>query len=217
MCVKLSHPRSTGDDTVPGDGYVTNIHFSLTGTEGPPYEEVARFPHLKEWDHKVCNLAGPLPAWVPDKLPKLEEWDFSRNHIVGPIPESSGDISLLVRFKMQSNHITGPLPESWSKLSKLEWIRLFDNALTGTIPASYSKIAPRLTQVGIGGNKLEGTLYPLAQARAQNANVSSLPSMCGMIPEGLQFAYAFDVGGSPNLGLPCPDELQNGMGDPADL
>lgn len=41
-----------GDDSVPGDGYVTNIHFSLTGVDGLP-PDVSVFNYTKEWDFKV--------------------------------------------------------------------------------------------------------------------------------------------------------------------
>lgn len=49
-----------GEDRVPGDGYVTNIHFSLTGAEGTPPKEVCGFVHAKEWDFKVRGPRG----WV---------------------------------------------------------------------------------------------------------------------------------------------------------
>lgn len=82
----LPHRISTGDDHVPGDGYVTNVHFSLTGVEGTPPHEICEFVHVKEWDFKVCNLDGNLPTYLGGNLsclPVLEEWDFSRNHMTG--------------------------------------------------------------------------------------------------------------------------------------
>lgn len=155
----------------------------------------------------MCNLVGTLPIDTALKLPHLEEWDFSRNHMVGTIPDGSGDIERLVRFKMQGNHLNGSLPDSWKKLSKLEWIRIFDNELTGTIPESYIDINSRLTQVSLGGNNFEGNLYPFRDVLVQNVNLTFLPQMCGMIPEGLLWGYGFDVGGSDGLGVPCSDEL----------
>lgn len=149
---------STGDDHVPGDGYVTNIHFSLTGVTGTPPEEVCDFVYAKEWDFKVCNLEGTLPNYIGSGgcLPRLEEWDFSRNHMYGPIPENAGTIERLVRFKMQGNKLTGTMPENFGDLKALEWIRIFDNQLEGTFPESYKKINPRMTQLAIGGNNFEG-------------------------------------------------------------
>ena len=71
-------------------------------------------------------------------------------------------------------------------------------------------------QVSIGGNLLEGSLYPFAQAQPQNTNLTYLPRACGMVPVGLLFAVGYDAAGSPGLGLPCPDELANGWPDVAD-
>ncbi|KAL6767975.1 hypothetical protein ACKKBF_B37320 [Auxenochlorella protothecoides x Auxenochlorella symbiontica] len=201
------------DDHVPGDGYVTNVHFSLTGVEGTPPREICDFVHVKEWDFKVCNLEGNLPTYLGGNLsclPVLEEWDFSRNHMTGPIPESTGTIPRLVRLKMQGNHLTGSMPESMGDLKALEWIRIFDNELEGSFPDSYKNVNGRMTQLAIGGNKFEGTLYNFANVRAQNANLTYLPNMCGMIPVGIQFANGYDLGGSPGLGLPCPEEVAGG-------
>lgn len=81
-------PFPPGDDHVPGDGYVTNVHFSLTGVEGTPPREICDFVHVKEWDFKVCNLEGNLPTYLGGNLsclPVLEEWDFSRNHMTGAL------------------------------------------------------------------------------------------------------------------------------------
>lgn len=55
-----------------------------------------------------------------------------------------------------------------------------------------------------------GDLYNFAEVSLQNGNITYLPKMCGMIPVGIQFANGYDIGGSPGLGLPCPDEVANG-------
>ncbi|GAB4817666.1 hypothetical protein N2152v2_004712 [Parachlorella kessleri] len=204
------------DDNIPGDGLVTHIHMSLTGVEGPPFQEICLFPHVKEWDMKVCNLNGTLPDWVPSCLPVIEEYDLSRNQLTGTIPAAYGIFNRMNQFKMQGNKLTGTLPPEMSNLTKLEWFRVFDNQLEGTIPPSYSRLNPRLTQVSIGGNKFSGNLYTLATAQLQSTNITYLPSMCGMVPAGFLFANGFDLAGSPGLGLPCPEEVQHGWPEPVD-
>ncbi|KAL6766780.1 hypothetical protein ACKKBG_A37330 [Auxenochlorella protothecoides x Auxenochlorella symbiontica] len=201
------------NDRIPGEGWVTNIHFSLTGAEGTPPRDLCGFVHAKEWDFKVCNLNGTLPTYLGGDgscMPLLEEWDFSRNHMEGPIPESVGTIERLVRFKMQGNKLTGPIPANFGDLKALEWIRVFDNKLSGTFGETFKKVNPRMTQLAIGGNDFEGDLYNFAEVSLQNGNITFLPKMCGMIPVGIQFANGYDIGGSPGLGLPCPDEVANG-------
>lgn len=49
-----------------------------------------------------------------------------------------------------------------------------------------------------------------SEVSLQNGNITFLPKMCGMIPEGILFANGYDIGGSPGLGLPCPDEVADG-------
>lgn len=39
------------------------------------------------------------------------------------------------------------------------------------------------SQVSIGGNQIEGNLYPFADVQPQNVNVSSAEPLCGSIPD----------------------------------
>jgi len=144
----------------------------------------------------------------------MEEYDLSRNHIYGPIPVDVANITRMNQFKMQGNKLTGPLIPEIGNLPLLEWLRVFDNEMSGTVPDEYAALAPRLTQVSIGGNGFNGTLYPFAETQLLNVNVTFLPGMCGMIPVGMAFASGFDLTGSPALGLPCPDEVANGWPAP---
>ena len=204
-----------GYDTIPGDGIITHLHFSLTGVEGPPFPSICPIgAHLKEWDFKGCNLNGSLPTWASGCLLKMEEYDLSRNYLTGQIPVDVANQTVMNQFKMQGNQLTGPLPAEMSRLPLLEWLRVFDNQLSGPIPENFTALAPRLTQVSIGGNAFSGPLYPFAETQLLNTNVTYLPNMCGMVPVSIMFASGFDLIGSPGLGLPCPDEVANGWPEP---
>ncbi|KAL4421364.1 hypothetical protein ABPG75_010655 [Micractinium tetrahymenae] len=236
-------------DQLANDGLLTHFHFSLTGVEGPAqalHDLLCPLSaHLKEWDMKVDNLNGPLPAGTPACMPRLEEYDLSRNHMTGTIPAELGSMPVMNQFKVQGNRLMGTLPPQLGQLRLLEWLRIFDNQLTGTIPDSYSALNGPITQVGegtlacrpgrlqaaplrlacttsrlrvisIGGNLFSGTLYPFSEALPQNTNVTLLPHMCGMVPSGILFATGYDAYGSPGLGLPCPEELAGGWPDVAD-
>ena len=203
-------------DTVPGDGIITHLHFSLTGVEGPPFKSICAIgDHLKEWDFKVCNLNGTLPTWASSCLPVMEEYDLSRNQLYGEIPLDVANQTKMNQFKMQGNKLTGGLLPEMSKLPLLEWLRVFDNQLSGEIPPSYADLAPHLTQVAIGGNAFSGNLYPFSDTQLLNVNITYLPQMCGMVPVGLMFASGYDLIGSQGLGLPCPDEVAQGWPEPA--
>jgi len=202
-------------DTVPGDGIITHLHFSLTGVDGPPFHSICPIgAHLKEWDFKACHLNGTLPTWASSCLPAMEEYDLSRNYLYGEIPVDVANMTKMNQFKMQGNKLTGALPAELGSLPLLEWLRVFDNELSGSIPSDYAALAPRLTQVAIGGNQFTGNLYPFAETQLLNVNVTHLPKMCGMVPVGMAFASGFDLAGSPGLMLPCPDEVANGWPEP---
>lgn len=145
----------------------------------------------------------------------MEEYDLSRNQIFGEIPLDVANLTKMNQFKMQGNKLTGGLLPEMSNLPLFEWLRVFDTQLSGDIPPSYASLAPRLTQVAIGGNNFSGNLYPFSEAQLLNVNITYLPKMCGMIPVGLMFASGYDIIGSPGLGLPCPDEVANGWPEPA--
>ena len=201
----------SGYDTVPGDGIVTILHFSQTGVEGPIPEEACPLgQYIKEFDFKVCHLEGQLPTWTPKCFPIIEEYDMTLNNLSGPIPAVLWEQQHMNQFKMAGNRLNGTLPPEFGRLPLLEWLRVFSNELTGPIPTNYTALAPRLTQVSLGGNKFTGNLYPFAETQLLNTNVTFLPQMCGMVPVGMMFGSGFDLIGSPGLGLPCPDEVANG-------
>jgi hypothetical protein len=200
-----------GYNSVPGDGFLTNLHFTATEGGGPiPKEACALGQYMKEFDLEACQLEGQLPTWTPECFPVIEEYDMALNHLTGPIPPELAKQTKMYQFKVSTNKLNGTLPPEFGSLPLLEWLRVFDNELSGPIPENYTALAPRLTQVSLGGNKFTGNLYPFAETRLLNTNLTYLPQMCGMVPVGMMFSSNFDLIGSPGLGLPCPDEVANG-------
>jgi hypothetical protein len=55
-----------------------------------------------------------------------------------------------------------------------------------------------------------GNLYSLAQHRMVSFSAHANPGLCGMVPLGVRFGHGFNFYNT-GLGMPCPDELANGL------
>ncbi len=57
-----------------------------------------------------------------------------------------------------------------------------------------------------------GNLYAMSESSLIATGTANNPGLGGMIPVGVRFAHYFDPAGT-QLGLPCPDEVENGWQD----
>jgi hypothetical protein len=181
------------------------------GIEGPvPTDELCGFKDLTEFDLDGGALEGSIPSNFASCFPKLHEIDLSYNRLTGTIPPEIGDVSTLREFKIDHNTVTGEIPSELGRLSSASWFRLAHNQLTGSIPESFKDTSTTLYQLTLHNNLFDGNLYPLKNHKLTSVTFHNNPELCGMVPVGVRFARGFNYHNT-RLGLPCPDELENGL------
>lgn len=187
------------------DGFVTTIHITDLGVEGPLPQEMCAFKKLRELDFDGANITGPLPRWIQTCFPELAELDMTFNGFTGPIPEWLVNIPNLREFKMSNNRLSGTIPNNLGHHPELRRFTVANNTLTGVLPASFRNLADRLSWIEISDNDLEGDLSVLGAAHLVIASVHNNKKLCGMVPSTVRHAKLYNPTGT-GLGHPCPPQ-----------
>lgn len=210
-CLGDPIPETPWKYMVPGTGEVTDLHITDYKIEGSiPLEETCVFSKLRQFDFDGGWLTGSIPPNFYECFPDLRELDLSFNNLTGVIPKEIALNKNLQEFKIEDNEVGGPIPPEMGNLQNLKWMRLHVNKLNGTIPEELSKTSNLLQQLTLDENNLEGNLYALKDHSFANFAAQINPKLCGMVPIGLRYAHGFNYH-QTGLGLPCPDEIQNGI------
>jgi len=196
---------------VPGDGMVTDVHITDYKIEGNvPTDELCAFSKLRQFDVDGGWLTGSIPSNFHKCFPDLLEIDLSFNNLTGTLPAEIALNQNLQEFKIEFNDVGGSLPPEFGNLKSLRWLRLHVNALNGTIPKEWAGTQELLQQITVDENDFEGNLYALKDHSLSNFSPQYNPKLCGMVPIGLRYAHGFNYHDT-GLGLPCPDEIENGI------
>ena len=195
----------------PGSGVVTNIHVTDYGIEGPiPLPELCGFKSLREFDVDGGRLTGNIPTGFADCFPDLREIDLSYNQVSGEIPAEIAAVEPLRQFKVEVNSVTGSIPEAFGSMAKVIWLRFAKNKMSGSIPQSLANTAAHLHQLTLDNNNFQGNLYMLSKHQMVSFSAHENPKLCGMVPLGVRFGHGFNFHNT-GLGMPCADELANGI------
>jgi len=194
-----------------GTGEVTDLHITDYKIEGSvPLNETCVFSKLRQFDFDGGWLTGSIPENFYACFPDLKEIDLSFNNLTGVLPPEIGLNKNLHEFKIEFNEVGGPIPKELGNMKNLKWMRLHVNKLNGTIPEELSQTSELLQQLTIDENELEGNLYALKDHSFTNFAAMFNPKLCGMVPIGARYAHGFNYY-QTGLGLPCPDEIENGI------
>ncbi|XP_027124188.2 probable leucine-rich repeat receptor-like protein kinase At1g68400 isoform X2 [Coffea arabica] len=90
------------------------------------------------------------------------------------------NVTFLTKISFRDNFLYGPLP-NLSSLQDLEFLFLSNNHFSGPIPVVYAQL-PKLIQLELQVNSLQGSIPPFDQATLINFNVSH-NQLSGPIPE----------------------------------
>jgi len=156
------------------------------------------------------HLTGSVPSGFAQCFPKLREIDLSYNKLSGELPAEISQVKPLEQLKFEVNSITGTIPPEYASLKELNWLRFAKNKMHGSLPESFSATSEHLYQLLLDNNDFEGTLYSLAKHSMVSFSAHNNPKLCGMVPVGVRFAHGFNFYNT-GLGLPCPDEIANGL------
>lgn len=101
------------------------------------------------------GLRGSIPSHFFSSWTALQKLRLSNNSLTGPIPSTFTNMKALASLQAHSNSFTGRIPQNLAPLTNLRRLWLSSNALTGPLPTAF---APRLNFIGLGDNRLKGTL-----------------------------------------------------------
>ncbi|TYH89578.1 hypothetical protein ES332_D01G272300v1 [Gossypium tomentosum] len=134
---------------------------ALSGTNygGQVPESIGNLEQLTRIELGSCNFSGAIPKTMK-KLTQLVYLDFSFNRFSGPIPSFSSARNLIY-LSLGYNQLNGAIHSTdWSSLSKLEIVGLGNNKLRGTIPPALFCI-PSLQRLFLSQNQFKGNLSDL--------------------------------------------------------
>lgn len=125
-----------------GDNWVTNTNWLSNEPVGTWFgvtttgNKVVRIEFFGE-----NNLSGQIPSEI-DGLVNLESLGLGLNlGIVGPIPESIGNLTSLVRLRIQATGNTGSFPASIGGLTNLKELRVIATNMTGDLPVELGNLS----------------------------------------------------------------------------
>nr|XP_009601230.1 receptor-like protein EIX2 [Nicotiana tomentosiformis] len=143
-----------------------SLHLGSSGIEGAIPSEAGNITKLKYLDLHHNNLNSTIPNWIY-RCKDLESLMLSENKIEGVVSNAISNLSSITFISLSINMLSGKLPNVIGKLPKLDWLYLSENLFGGEVFElfnSRSNFLPAglrnssLTQLGLGNNKLTGTL-----------------------------------------------------------
>ncbi|XP_039158901.1 LOW QUALITY PROTEIN: receptor-like protein EIX2 [Eucalyptus grandis] len=182
-----------------------NIRSCQLGPEFPTW--LRNQNHLKTVVLKNARISGTIPEWFLQLNLQLEELGVAYNQLTGKPPTSLTFVDDQSNVDLSSNSYEGPLP-MWS--SNVTTLYLRDNHFSGPIPPNIGELMPRLTDLDISRNALNGTI-PLSIGKMTNLTtlVISNNYLSGEIPRfwsNLPFLYILDMSNN-SLSGPIPREV----------
>nr|GMC80825.1 probable LRR receptor-like serine/threonine-protein kinase At3g47570 [Ipomoea batatas] len=132
---------------------------------------------------------GTIPVSFPN-ISTLRILDVSENYFVGKVPHNIGMLKELRRFNLELNLLgsNGPLSDlvfidSLSNCSNLKMFSIATNRFEGKLPNTIANLSSQLYVLGLGENKLSGTI-PLSIKNLVNLILLSLEEnlLSGFIP-----------------------------------
>ena len=139
---------------------------------------------LGDWYGVEINHAGRVVRLeLGGRRDEAGQW--TSHGLSGSLPRELGQLTELVRLRLDRNQLTGPIPSELGDLLRLRVLHLGGNQLTGSIPAELGNLAA-LTWLDIGGNQLTGpipsqlgNLTKLEGLLLANAHTGPIPSELG--------------------------------------
>ncbi|XP_065860863.1 receptor-like protein EIX1 [Euphorbia lathyris] len=163
--------------------------------------------HLVTLDLSDNYIKGKLPLKL--EFPKLQIIDLSSNEFEGPLPLWSTNVT---QFYLHYNKFSGSIPENIGELMpRLQNLHLSDNLLNGTIPSTICKMID-LQVLALRNNKLHGELIACWENMQSLWVVdASNNSLSGRIPASLGYVRSLGMLLLSNNSLDgeIPSALQN--------
>ncbi|KAG8094591.1 hypothetical protein GUJ93_ZPchr0012g20286 [Zizania palustris] len=147
---------------------------------------------------------GPIPSTLGN-FSSLIWLSLAGNNL-----QEIGNITSLMRLRMEQNYFTGNIPDSFGYLSNLAVLSLSHNKLSGQIPSSIGKLS-QLIELELQENNLNGSI-PSALGSCKKLLTMNLScnTLGGSIPKELFSLYSLSKGldlSHNNLSGHIPQEI----------
>ncbi|CAN1732258.1 Receptor-like kinase TMK3, partial [Linum perenne] len=158
-----------------------------------------------------CNLIGPLPDFLGQKLPLLNSLILSYNRMTGQIPANFGQLQLTTLWLNNQNGGGGGFSGTLDvigEMTSLTHVFLQGNSFTGSIPDSIGALV-LLKQLNLNGNNLVGLVpQALADIELELLDLNNNYLM-GPIPKFKAGKVSYDSNSfcQSEPGLLCADEV----------
>ncbi|XP_027155999.1 putative receptor-like protein kinase At3g47110 [Coffea eugenioides] len=186
-------PSSLGNLSIPASVYnISSLHvFSIPVNSfhgNLPTDVGLTLPNLQVLQIGTNDFNGNIPLSITNAS-RLEQLDLDNNKLEGQVPSNLGDLSNLQLIELSGNWLgrnsTGDLNfiGSLTNNSNLYTIFLDENNFGGELPKSVANLTHGLTELGIEGNQLWGTI-PEGLGNLVNLIVFDMSwnSLSGVIP-----------------------------------
>ncbi|XVF00357.1 hypothetical protein REPUB_Repub03eG0278300 [Reevesia pubescens] len=148
------------------------------------------------------DLTGVIDIDTLTELQLLRTLSFMNNSFDGPLPDVNKLTSLRVLY-LSYNRFSGEIREDvFAGMNSLQRVFLARNNFSGKIPQSLAAL-PRLSQLSLEGNRLEGEIPDFQQESLSMVNVAN-NQLEGRIPSRLSTMNSSFFTGNNLCGKPLP-------------
>merc|ERR1712137_1434069 len=129
-------------------------------------------------------MGGSIPDSM-GQLTNLIKLRLNYNQLTGSIPDSMGQLTNLIKLELNNNQLTGSIPDWMGQLTNLKELELNNNQLTGSIPDWMGQLT-NLKELWLNNNQLTGSI-PDSMGQLTNLKELRLNSnqLTGSIPDSM--------------------------------
>ncbi|KAL2229054.1 UNVERIFIED_CONTAM: Receptor kinase-like protein Xa21 [Sesamum indicum] len=215
--------------------FLVSLNLSSNSFHGSLPQELAQLRRLEVIDFRFNDFGGDVPSWFGflgelqflnlrnnsfsgfgptsiANMSKLEMLDLSYNPLQGKIPDEIGNLHNLKRLSLQFNKFDGLIPTTIFNISSLESLALTGNSLSGDLQGDLCRSLPRLNELYLSSNELDGQI-PSNISQCSQLRLLSLShnKFSGSVPSGIGNLTALEILylGSNDLTGTIPKEIGN--------
>ncbi|RVW32535.1 Receptor kinase-like protein Xa21 [Vitis vinifera] len=136
---------------------IRRISFNRNGFIGSIPADIGCLSKLEGLRLAMNRLTGTIPLSLGN-LSRLEILDFMYNYLDGGIPQQVAQLSRMRRLRIAYNNLSGGIPEAIFNLTSAYAISFMGNRLSGSIPELTSLGLPKLNELNLRDNRLNGKI-----------------------------------------------------------
>ncbi|KAK8371578.1 hypothetical protein V6Z12_A01G255400, partial [Gossypium hirsutum] len=179
--------------------YLDGVNISATGNEW--CQALSPLTELQVLSMSDCYLSGPIHSSL-SRLRPLSVIRLDRNNLSSLIPQFCTKFPNLTCLSLSSVNFSGPIPSFSSSINLRELI-LALNQLNGTIHSTDWTGFSKLEIIGLGNNKLSGTISPtfIGDFHGKASSLINTLDLSNNMLQGQFPMFVFELHGLTSLNL----------------